>query len=328
LVAIPASPPRCPACGRPVASAGPACLYCAAPLPPEIRSAAALSAERILASRDLRDLEARGADANADPDAGGGSPPRPVIIDTLSTDPARLAEACGIAPWEARQWQLRSRYRLLRLAPDPEAQALIAQLKAAGVDAQALDSAATARARTPMRVLTLADEVVPFEASLQGSDAARVLRVGPEERLALVIMAAIRRERAADPAQIKRAETLRLEDFLVIHLHFRGESAPWEIDARTTGFEGGGSVSAHMRLLALVRRLGEFTEVDDSFRHVVPALAPATPLEDETPLRRAEKRDGRKPEARTLFDNLTQFRQYSAWRGALAVLVPQESANR
>jgi hypothetical protein len=144
----------------------------------------------------------------------------------------------------------------------------------------------------------------------------------PEEDLLILVSGFIRREKVKDQTSFKTRTDTRLEDAWIVHLHFRGEPRPWEIDARRTGYEGAGLASAHMQTMELVRRLGTSVPHDDSFRNVVPALAPGVdPTGDFAALKSGAKSPSKEPK-RVVLDNLAQFREYSAWRGAAEQIQP------
>ncbi len=118
------------------------------------------------------------------------------------------------------------------------------------------------------------------------------------------------------------ASAIALEEALLVHVHLKGESRPWEIDPRRTAFEGTGLASAHMRTLQLVRRLSATTEHDDGFRNVVPAFAPgADPLSELAGIKPGTG-NTKKESNLIVLDNVAQFREYSAWRGSVAGMRP------
>ena len=147
----------------------------------------------------------------------------------------------------------------------------------------------------------------------------------PISALMLIVSAPIKRERAKELVVAKRASDIRLDDNWLVHLHFRGEDRPWEIDARRTGFETTTVASAHMNLLELVRRLAQSAPHDETFRSFAPALSPGEdPLTDLKTLS-AGRKEGKEPKT-TVLDNAAQFREYSAWRGALDALLAANNA--
>jgi len=71
-------------------------------------------------------------------------------------------------------------------------------------------------------------------------------------------------------------------------------------------------------LRELVQRLSASVPCDDAFKTAVPALSPGEdPIAD---LRRPKGEGKSEKEGRLLIlDNVTQFREYSAWRSALEI---------
>ena len=97
---------QCPACARPIAMARATCVYCGAALSPADLEEATRAAQRILQTKSLANLEA----VSGGP-AQESQPRRYVVIDTRAAQVETIAIACGVSPWEARQWQAASRYR-------------------------------------------------------------------------------------------------------------------------------------------------------------------------------------------------------------------------
>ena len=109
-----------------------------------------------------------------------------------------------------------------------------------------------------------------------------------------------------------------MEEAWLVHVHLRHEARPWEIDPRRTAYEGPGLASAHMRTLELVRRLATVVSFDDAFKNIVPALSPgADPSNELAGLQGGGVKPRDKEPKTVILDNVTQFREYSAWRGAL-----------
>ena len=104
----------CHACARPIAMARANCVYCGAALSAEGLEEAAQAAQRIRQAKSLASLEAvtRGSERDQ-------QPRRYVVIDTTAAAVEAIAEACGVSPWEARQWQAASRYRLVKVSTEP-----------------------------------------------------------------------------------------------------------------------------------------------------------------------------------------------------------------
>jgi hypothetical protein len=72
-----------------------------------------------------------------------------------------------------------------------------------------------------------------------------------------------------------------------------------------------------MSTLDLVRRLSATAPHDETFKKMVPALSPGLdPGGDLAGLKTPTKTPAKEPK-RIVLDNLAQFREYSAWRGAI-----------
>jgi hypothetical protein len=178
------------------------------------------------------------------------------------------------------------------------------------------------QARNPIRLESIDTSRTPAECTLRNDpDAPLRRREVPEQDVALIVSASIRREKVKEAGSLKKTPDVRLEDAVLIHLHLRGETRPLELDPRRAVFEGQGLASAHMRTLDFVRRLAATVPHDEGFRNVVPALAPGVdPLSELSGLTTPPKTSAKEAKLIVL-DNVAQFREYSAWRGALA-LVP------
>lgn len=289
------------------------CVYCGAALPSEALEEASQAAQKILQSKSLTSLEAAATVLVSD------SPPRRyVILDTTTTSVELIAEACSVSVWEARQWQAASRYRLLRISTEPPDGPLESGLREKGLTPLVIPDETIARARSPIPLESIDTIASPARCTLrEDPEAAPSRRDLREEDLILIVSASIRRQRVKDQSTPRvRAET-RLEDAWLIHLHLQGESRPWEIDPLRTSYEGPGPASAFMRTLELVRRLSAIVPHDDAFRNVVPALSPGVdPLRDLESLVPPAKKKAREPKV-VILDNVAQFREYSAWRGAV-----------
>ena len=286
------------------------CLYCGAPLDAAAVAEAAMTSERVLRTRSLRHLEASVVDEV------GTAPRHYLIVETRSATTEQLVATCGISRWEAGQWQASSPYRLVRVTADQE-DPLLERGRCGALVVHSI----------PEKSVVVRKNPIPIESiDASGESIACSIRPEPEgkpqrrlvdaEALGLVVSGPIKRERVKAAVASKRAADIRLDDNWMVHLHLRGEDRPWEIDAHRTAFEAAFNNSAHMNLLELVRRLARTTTADESFRSFVPALSPGDdPAADLRPLARGRK-EGKEPRPAVL-DNAAQFREYSAWRGAL-----------
>ena len=289
----------CPACGRPLALARATCLYCGAALPEDSvavaeqarRAAlqgpapAALQAERLLVGFRVDELEAAG-----------------------------LAAALGLPVYDARRLAARGGDHLWRVLPPGEAEAEAARLGRAGLRCWTLPESQV-RGQAPRHAATGRRDGGAVLLQAEGP-----CRVAPGELL-LLVQGPI--ERASHDAAVKRLLGMASpQPGYRFHLHLRAEPRPVELDPEDFELEGGAGGST---LLALREWLGPLVgegQVDDGFRHLVPALAPAARPEGRAARWSSSLEQARAPERRNeerlLLDNLAQFRFYSAWKGLLA----------
>jgi hypothetical protein len=286
----------CPGCGRAAASSRPTCLYCGAPLP----------------GRTPGGLEA----------PLPAPPPAPVadramvVLDLRQVGADRLADALGLAPYEARQRATTGGYQLHRALPAREAEAEAARLGAAGLVAIVVPAEEAAERGRPVLVHGGGRE--PEALALLTAEGPLVLR-GPD--VFIVVRGPITREYQPG-TEVRRVRTATLEGGHRLHLHRRSSPRPLEIDplAFDFGEEPLTSLSSLLTVLEWIAALAPEAPTDDGFRRLTPALGPsagsgggrlaaAAVLEAS---RVAGPRDGPQP-----LDNVGQFRAYSAWRGAV-----------
>ena len=191
-------------------------------------------------------------------------------------------------------------------------------LRDQGLSFFAIPEDRVARSRVPVPLESIDFSKIPAYCSLRpDSDAPPVRRELPESDLALIVSASIKREKVKDQTSPKNSVDTRLEDAWVVHLHLKDEARPWEIDPRRTSYAGASLASAHMNTLELVRRLSAAVPHDETFKNVVPALSPGLdPGGDLAVLNTVTRTEVKQPK-RVVLDNLAQFREYSAWRGAI-----------
>lgn len=309
---------KCAACARPVAMARETCIYCGAALSRSAVDQAAEAARRVIESKNPTHLEAAASGRSRDT-----SNRRYVVIDTNASPASTIALACSVSLWEARQWQIAARYRLVKVSSEPSDGPMETRLREEGLHVFAVPEAAVAPARHPLHVESMDTSMPSVECTLRDDpESAAWRRDLPLEHLALIVSGPIRREKVKELGSLKKIPDRSLDDVLIVHLHFRDESRPWELDPRRTAFESEGPASAHMRTLELVRRLSQTAPLDEAFRNVVPALGHGTDSPgDLAGLRSTAKTRSKDPD-RIVLDNLAQFREYSAWRGGLALLHP------
>jgi hypothetical protein len=241
------------------------------------------------------------------------------ILDTRSSEASAIEKALDVSAWEARQWRAAAPFRLLKITAEPPDEERAARLASLGVRVHRLPESLVNRARQPLSAEVVDTVALPIWMTLrEDAESAALRRELDEQRILILVSGVIRRQLLKqDAGRSKLPSGSQLEDGWLVHVHLIGEARPWEIDPRRASFEGDGFMSAHMRTLELVRSLSGRVPLDDSFRNIVPALAPgAGPADDLRGLKKAAK-PREKDAKKVILDNVTQFREYSAWRAAV-----------
>ena len=190
-------------------------MYCGAPLPQEVREAAASAAERVLQTRNLAALE----QAAMGPDTSQVKR-RYVVIDTTTSTPEIIASACSVSVWEARQWQAASRYRLLKISREVEEDRLESNLRGMGLDPIVFSEETVARARSPIPIDSIDTSAQPAVCMVREKpEGALFRREIQEEAIALIVSGPIKREKQRPQASKVRLDS-RLDDGWLVHLHF------------------------------------------------------------------------------------------------------------
>jgi hypothetical protein len=234
-----------------------------------------------------------------------------VILDLRERrlDAPGLGAALGTTAFEAEQRLRRGGYQLHRVTSPEQAAAETAAIAAAGVRVLNLDEAdvlaqpieVTGGRLEPRRLLART-----AEGHLEWSC----------DDLLLVVRGPIQRQLTASAADLKRVKLGTPSEGVRFHLHRLSDRRPLELDP--DAFEFGDtdqpSASSLLRLTAWLEGFTPKPTLDDQFRTLPPALAPAV-VDDDTLKAlggtQHEKKD------RVLLDNLGQFRFYSAWRAAV-----------
>ena len=302
----------CPRCARPVAAAQPRCVYCGAELPAEAVQAAA-AARAALEAEWARE----GATATAPP-ASGPAPdtPRPprvlLVLEMASADEAALARALSLSAFEAGQRRRRGGPDLHRILPAPQAAEEAARLRDQGLEVLEIAEDEVWRAE-PVLVTRGAAESDAL--ALDGDDGP--LRLA-EADLLLIVRGVITREYQSTPEARRQRRLATLDPGYRVHLHRRGDTRPVELDPAALDFGPGGAPSgAQLQVASWIDRLFPGVPRDDSFRVVIPALAPAAPSVGGSAAAAAMALASPGREGRAVLDNLAQFRFHSAWRGAV-----------
>ena len=287
---------NCPGCGRPVAVARPACLYCGA----------ALSAEAVAAAGRSR------ADVLS-PEAAARPERALVLVRLEGAEPGALAAALGASAYEAAQWMRRGGYHLHRALPPEEARAERDRLAAAGLAAFAVDEAGVRAAAEP--AVAGGGSFADGRLRVRVGTGAAEIAAGD---VLLVVKGPIAREHPPRDDRLRFARLATLEPGYRFHLHLAAGGPPVELDP--WAFDFGAARSGESSLLEIagwVDRLAATAAVDDTFRRMPPALAPAAPAPGDGvagPDDALRRTAGRGEDV--VLDNLAQFRFYSAWRAA------------
>ncbi len=281
----------CPSCGRPAALARPTCLYCGAALPAEAVSSAPAAPEPPAEARALLVVDLRGADVEA------------------------VARALGVSPYDARQRVSGGGWQLHRVLAPEQAEEEAARMTHVGLRVAVVPGAdAAARARP-----------LPVRGGDGGDGLALRTDEGPlrvvADALFLIVRGPITREYQTS-TNVKRVRTATLEGGHRIHLHRRDDPRPLELDTLLFDF-GDAALTSMSSLLTLLEWLdlaAPRTPVDDGFRRLTPALAPAkaegTGRLSAADALRAPRR-GTPQDGPLVLDNVEQFRAYSGWRAAV-----------
>jgi len=297
----------CPQCARPVAAAQPRCVYCGGELPAEAVQAAA-AARAALEAEWARE----GATSTATPAtvAAPEPPPTPrvlLVLEIASADEEALARALSLSAFEAGQRRRRGGPDLHRILPAAQATEEAARLRAQGLEVLEIAEAEVRRAE-PVGITRGTAESGAL--ALDGDEGP--LRLA-EADLFLIVRGVITREYQSTPEARLQRRLATLDPGYRVHLHRRAEARPVELDPAALDFGPGGAPSgAQLQVASWIDRLFPGVPRDDSFRVVIPALAPAAPVAGGHAATLAQP--GR--ERRAVLDNLAQFRFHSAWRGA------------
>lgn len=280
------------------------CLYCGAPLPPETVEATLRAAEP------------------------AKEPPQTLnrlllIVDLGSVGVEVAARVLNASVFDLQQWARRGGFHLCCVLPEAESRARAEILRQAGMGVFLLAEAAVKNA-VPVRALGGAWGERGLELRFpKGS-----LRLTTDDLL-LLVQGPITRQHQV-PAELallrnlnrlKRVGSASLTQGFRYHLHRRSQPGPVELDPNAFDFgaDPGHADSSEQRLAAWIAGMTTGIPVDDCFRRLTPALAPAEP--QGGPLAAAEALGrgalGPQPQAAQILDNLAQFRFYSAWRGLL-----------
>jgi hypothetical protein len=300
----------CPQCARPVAAAQPRCVYCGGELPAEAVQAAAAARAALEAEWAREGATSTPAPATVGtPDTP--APPRVLLVlEIASADEGALARALSLSPFEAGQRRRRGGPDLHRILPAPQATEEAARLRAHGLEVLEIAEDEVRRAE-PVTITRGSAETGAL--ALDGDEGP--LRLA-EADLFLIVRGVITREYQSAPEARLQRRLATLDPGYRVHLHRRGDARPVELDPAALDFGPGGAPSgAQLQVTSWIDRLFPGVPRDDSFRVVIPALAPAAPVAGGNAAAAAALA-GPGRQRRAVLDNLAQFRFHSAWRAA------------
>ena len=281
--------PSCPACGRSVAVARAACLYCGTALAPD-------------------------PGAPSEPSRPTGAADEPsrllLLLDLAATPLDVLAEALALSRYEAALHARRGGLHLVRAAGAGEAEAEAARLRSGGAAPFVVPEAEVRAAPVPCLAGERRGDVLVLRAG-----SASVTFPGPDALI--VVRGTIAREYQSRDAT-RRIATARPAEGRRLHLHRRHDPRPLEIDALNfeVGFAASGS--AQLEIDAWIEAVAGGVPRDDGFARLPPALAPALPEPGGALAAFGSLAAARgEAEGRLVLDNLAQFRFYS---GCLAAV--------
>jgi hypothetical protein len=233
-----------------------------------------------------------------------------LVLALEGADEGALARALGLSAFEAGQRRRRGGVDLHRILPEHQAREEAARLRGYGLDVLEIADEEVRRAE-PVIVTRGAAEQDAL--SLEG-DAGR-LRL-TEDDVLLIVRGTIAREYPVS-SEVRRVRVATLEPGYRVHLHRRSDTRPVELDPASFEFGPGGAPGgAQLQIASWLDRLFPRVPRDDSFRLVIPALAPAAPLAGGGAAADAALTPSGR-ERLAVLDNVAQFRFYSAWHGAV-----------
>jgi hypothetical protein len=293
-----------------VAAAQPRCVYCGGELPAEALQAAAA------ARAALEAQWARAGETSAAAPATSGAPDTPttprvlLVLEVASADEGALARALSLSAFEAGLRRRRGGPDLHRILPALQATEEAARLRAQGLEVLEIAEDEVRRA-APVTITRGTAETGAL--ALDGDDGP--LRLTAADLL-LIVRGVITREYQSAPEARRQRRLATLDPGYRVHLHRRGDARPVELDPAGFDFGPGGAPSgAQLQISSWIDQLFPEVRRDDSFRQVIPALAPAAlSAGGRTSAAEVLARPG--PQARVVLDNLAQFRFHSAWRAA------------
>ncbi len=239
-----------------------------------------------------------------------------LVLDLDHADPALVAEVLGVSAYEARQRVQRAGRQLHRSVGAREAEAEAARLEAGGLRVVRVPESEARAAQQP--ILATGGRLARGALHVRAGKAE--LELTPDDLL-LVVRGPITREYQTASSRLKLLRTSSLEAGYRFQLHRRTDRRPVELDPGS--FEFGGPRnhpgSSLLELAAWIGVAANGVPVDDRFRLLPPALAPAAPASGLVAVAEAlgaGRSRGEADQGAVVLDNLAQFRFCSGWLGA------------
>jgi hypothetical protein len=266
---------------------------------------AALPAEAVAAAMEP-------VTANGLATAASDAPRVLLLLDIAGMAEATLARALQLSAYEAGQRLRRGGPLLHRVAMADAAAAEAARLQAEGIRSLLVPESEVRSAGIPL--VATGGRQEPGGLRLEHEEGE--LRLASEDVL-LVVRGPIAREYQTPELKRKHLHIATLEPGYRIHVHRRSALRPVELDAGSFALGlGAGPLSSLLELTAWVEALRGAAPLDDAFRLVPPALAPAEPERSGLGRSLGALAQARNKGRQQVLDNLAQFRFYSGWRGA------------
>jgi hypothetical protein len=295
--------------------ARPRCVYCGTDLPAAAVEAAAAAREALEASAGPGALPGvsaalSGAPAAVPAIAAPEVERALVVVDLRGAPPDQVSRALGVSTYEATQWSRRGGHHLHRIVPLAESARHAETLASGGLSVVVVPEA-DVRAAAPLFALgggPVADRLV-----LRTEEGQREISSG---EVLLVVKGPIAREYPPS-GDVRRPRATHLDPGYRYHLHRRSDMRPVELDPFEFAFgAAAGVTSSILEIASWLERLFPGAPVDDAFRAITPAVAPAPPGTTRGVEALAREASASRS-ARVMLDNVAQFRFYSAWRAAV-----------
>jgi hypothetical protein len=235
------------------------------------------------------------------------------VVDVAGQVGSDLARVFDLPAYEAGQKQRLGGLQLHRTGDEPAIRAEADRLAREGVVVFVLPEEEVLL--PPVVVTGGAREADRLELRFEGGR----ITVSARE-LVLLVQGPIAREYQSRVVERKKPRLAGLDAGYRFHLYRHDVAPPLELDHENFSFGARGTVagSSLLELKSWMADWGGAVAVDDGFKRLPPALAPAAAETGAgASLAAARAASARGKDAPLVLDNLTQFRFYSGWRAAV-----------